>query len=249
MSPPLPPSALARRVLLAAGLGTALSLMGDAALYAVLPTHTAEAGVALASVGLLLSANRWVRLLTNAWAGQAYDRWPRRRLFVPALLLGAASTAVYALTTGFWPLLGARLLWGLAWSGIWVGGNTLILDVAAPEARGRLIGLYQLCFYLGTTLAAPLGGLLTDTLGFHPALGVAAVITGFGALAAGVLLPETRPCALRPGQPCSCTVSTASCWPASCRPRWRCWSSSGSARCRLAGLSCRWPQSAGPCSA
>ena len=39
-----------RQALAAIGLGTALSLLGDAALYAVLPSHTAEAGVALASV-------------------------------------------------------------------------------------------------------------------------------------------------------------------------------------------------------
>ena len=34
------------RVLFPLGLGTALSLVGDTTLYAVLPTHTAEAGVA-----------------------------------------------------------------------------------------------------------------------------------------------------------------------------------------------------------
>jgi len=180
------------RVLVPVGLGTALSLMGDAALYTVLPTHTTEAGVALASVGLLLSANRWVRLLTNTWAGLAYDRWPRRWLFVPALGLGALSTLLYAVAHGFWPLLAARLLWGLAWSGIWVGGNLISLDAAAPEDRGRLIGLYQLCFYLGTTLAAPLGGLLTDGLGYHRALAVAAALTGLGAFGALVFLPETR---------------------------------------------------------
>ena len=47
------------------GLGTALSLMGDATLYTVLPTHTAEAGIPLSSVGIMLGINRAVRILLN----------------------------------------------------------------------------------------------------------------------------------------------------------------------------------------
>lgn len=116
-----------RQVLFPLGLGTALSLMGDGTLYTVLPTHTADAGIALSSVGIILGVNRAVRLLLNGPAGLAYDRFPRRWLFVPALFIGAISTAVYAATHGFWPLLVGRLLWGLAWSGIWVGGATVIL--------------------------------------------------------------------------------------------------------------------------
>jgi MFS family permease len=180
------------RVLLPIGFGTALSLMGDTALYAVLPTQAAAAGVSLASVGILLSANRWIRLFLNGPAGLAYDRWPRRRLFVPALFCGALSTALYALTYGFWPLLAARLLWGLAWAGIWVGGNTMILDVTTPADRGRWTGLYQLSFYLGSTLGFPTGGLLTDKLGYHRALWVAAGVSVLGALVALFFLPETR---------------------------------------------------------
>ncbi len=182
----------ARRALLAIGLGTAFSLMGDAALYAVLPTHTADAGITLVSVGVILSANRWIRLLLNGPAGLAYDRWPRRRFFVPALFLGALSTALYAATTGFWPLLAGRLLWGLAWSGIWVGGNTIILDVTTLENRGRWTGLYQLSFYLGGTLGFQSGGLLTDWLGYHNGLFVAAGVTLLGAVFALLFLPETR---------------------------------------------------------
>lgn len=181
-----------RRVLAALGVGTALSLMGDAALYTVLPTHTAEAGVALASVGLLLSANRWVRLVLNNVAGFAYDRWPRRWFFVGALFLGALSTALYAFTPGFWPLLAGRLLWGLAWSGIWVGGNTILLDVATPEDRGRWTGLYQFSFYFGSALGTASGGALTDGMGYHRALMVATAVTLLGALFALALLPETR---------------------------------------------------------
>lgn len=181
-----------RKVLFPLGLGTALSLMGDGALYTVLPTHTAEAGIALSSVGIILGVNRAVRLFLNGPAGLAYDRWSRRRLFVPALFIGALSTAVYAATRGFWPMLIGRLLWGLAWSGIWVGGATVILDVTTAQDRGRWTGLYQTWFFLGAALSTLAGGLLTDWLGYGATMWIGAAVTAVGGVAALILLPETR---------------------------------------------------------
>ncbi|MBN1641957.1 MAG: MFS transporter [Anaerolineae bacterium] len=180
------------RVLLPLGLGTALSLMGDATLYTVLPTHTVEAGITLTGVGILLSVNRAIRLFLNGPAGLAYDRWSHRALFISSLWVGALSTALYALTRGFWPLFAARLLWGLAWSGIQVGGAAMVLDVAGAQRRGRWTGLYQTWFYLGGAVGALGGGLLTDWLGYATTMWVGAALTGIGALAAWLLLPETR---------------------------------------------------------
>ena len=188
-----------RQVLFPLGLGTALSLMGDGTLYTVLPTHTAEAGIALSSVGIILGVNRAVRLFLNGPAGLAYDRWPRRRLFVPALFIGALSTAVYAATRGFWPMLIGRLLWGLAWSGIWVGGATIIMDVTTGRDRGRWTGLYQTWFFLGAALSALAGGLLTDWLGYSATMWFGAAVTGVGGVIALILLPETRRARPNPG--------------------------------------------------
>jgi MFS family permease len=146
----------------------------------------------MTSVGVILSANRFIRLALNGPAGIAYDRWQRRPLFVSALFIGALSTAIYGFTQGFWPLLLGRLLWGLAWSGIWVGGNTIVLDITRDDTRGRWVGLYQLAFFSGTSGGAMLGGILTDWLGYHTTMIVNASLTLLGALTALVLLPETR---------------------------------------------------------
>jgi MFS family permease len=163
-------------------------------LYAVLPTHAAQVGVTLGSVGVLLGVNRAARIVLNGPAGLAYDRWPRRRLFVPALFVGAFSTAVYAATRGFWPLFVGRVLWGLAWSGIWVGGATVVLDVTTDHDRGRWTGLYQTWFFLGAALGAFVGGLLTDRVGYTATMWIGAGLTALGGLVALLLLPETRAC-------------------------------------------------------
>jgi MFS family permease len=166
--------------------------MGDATLYTVLPTHTAEAGITLAAVGIILSANRFIRLFLNGPTGILYDRSRRRRLFVPALFIGALSTAIYAAWDGFWPLMAGRLIWGLAWSLIWVGGATIILDVTTDGDRGRWTGLYQTWFFLGAAIGAFAGGFLTDRIGYSAALWIGAGVTTLGGVVALIYLPETR---------------------------------------------------------
>ncbi len=169
----------AQRIVLVLGIGTAISLRGDSTLYTVLPRLdiAAEAGVTLAMVGVLLGANRVIRLLTNGLAGVLYDRWPRRPLLIASLFAGALSTLIFAIARGPAPLLASRFLWGAAWSGIWVGGNAAVLDVALPRNRGRLSGQYQMWFFLGTGGAALIGGVLTDLIGFRQALLAGAIMT------------------------------------------------------------------------
>ncbi len=177
------------------GLGTAVSLLGDSTLYTVLPRPeiAEQAGVTLAAVGVLLGANRAVRLLTNGVAGLLYDRYPRRGLLVGALGIGALSTVLLAVGRGFLPLLIARLLWGAAWSGIWVGSNAVVLDMTGPGNRGRVIGQYQLWYFLGGGATALAGGLLTDALGYHNGLLVSAGVTAVLALLWLVYLPRSGP--------------------------------------------------------
>lgn len=183
------------RVLVPLGVGTALSLLGDATLYTVLPNPeiAAQAGVTLTLVGLLLGINRIVRLIFNPIAGVLYDRLPRRGLLIGSLCFGAISTAMYAAGTGFVPLLIGRILWGAAWSGIWIGGNTVVLDISDEHNRGFLSGQYQTWFFLGVGICAFLGGIFTDALGFQGGLWLSAILSALAALMWFIFLPETRP--------------------------------------------------------
>ena len=174
------------------GLGVAISLLGDLTLYVVLPTHTKEAGIVLANVGLMLSANRLIRILINGPLGVLIERIPRRRIAVPSLFFGAISSLLYTVP-GFWPLLIGRLLWGTAWAGIWLSASTMALDLSTFANRGRFVGRLQMWFFLGSGGAALAGGALTDWLGYHAALRVCSGITFSAALLWLLLLPETQP--------------------------------------------------------
>lgn len=189
------PSPSPRRVLIPLGLGTAISLLGDSTLYTVLPQASiaASAGVTLTMVGILLGVNRLIRLLSNPIAGSLYDRLPTRKLMIASLLIGFISTTLYAIGRGFEIFLLGRVLWGIAWSGIWIGGNTIVLDIANDENRGRLSGRYQMWFFAGIGASALLGGLFTDVFGFHGGLLISSALTGMALLMWILYLPETKP--------------------------------------------------------
>lgn len=160
-------------------------------MYTVLPSHYSAVGITLASVGVLLSVNRFIRVFLNGPVGILTDRWPRRWVFVPAVFFGGISTAVYALSGSFWPLMAGRLIWGLAWAGIWVSGNAIVLDISSDQNRGMFIGRYQIAFFLGAAAGAVLGGFLTDIFGYRWAMASASVLTLLGATIALLFLPET----------------------------------------------------------
>jgi MFS family permease len=180
-------------LLLPLGTAMALSLTGDLTMYAVLANQIDVVGIGLGVVGLLLGVNRMIRIPGNLVAGVLYDRSRRRPLFLVGLSLGIVSTLSYGLVRGFWPLLFGRILWGIAWSLINVGGYTMILDRSTRADRGRMTGLYQMAFMLGLTLSPILGGVLTDALGFRQAVRICALVSSAGLVVALVALQETRP--------------------------------------------------------
>jgi len=176
------------------GIGTAISLLGDATLYTVLPHPdiSAQLGITLSMVGLLLGANRAVRLVLNGPVGVLYDRLPRRGLLIASLTLGACASVFYALGHGFWPLLMGRVFWGLAWSLLWVGGNSVVLDVSTEENRGRNSGIYQMWFFIGIASSSFIGALLTDMFGFQNGQWISMATIALMAIVWYFFLPETR---------------------------------------------------------
>jgi len=175
------------------GTATAFSLLGDQVLYAVLPVYYDSLHLTPIQVGILLSANRWIRLLTNELAHRASTPGRERPLFLGAFVLGVMTTLAYALTTHFWLLLAARLAWGLAWSFIRHIGVQNIMSGVAGERVGRTMGMYN-GFSRAGSVAGLLGGaVLVDLFGFSAGVMMLAVVSLVSLpLAVAGLRPEAR---------------------------------------------------------
>ena len=107
---------------IAVALAVAATLLGDSMLYAVMPSQPEAWALSVPAVGILLSANRLVRLLTNSVAAVAFERFGSRAPFTFALALSVVVTLTYGWATAFVVLLIARLAWGTCWSLLRLGG-------------------------------------------------------------------------------------------------------------------------------
>ncbi len=152
-------------------------MLGDQVLYAVLPVIYEDLGLVALEVGILLSANRWIRLLTNELAHRTAHKASPNLLLTSSLLLGAATTAAYYFTASFVVLLAARLLWGFSWSYIrHVGVGSILSSVEGHEV-GQTMGWYNGISRAGSVAGLFGGALLVDVLGFHAAILILAAIS------------------------------------------------------------------------
>ncbi len=173
------------------GGATAFSLLGDQALYAILPTYYQEMGLLPIQVGILLAANRFVRVFINHGVERFCYRYSPNWLLGGALAGGAVLSAVYALLPLFSVLLVARLLWGVSWSFIRQIGITTVVDSVETGHLGRSMGLYKVLTRIGSVSGNFIGALGHDLIGFTGTLLVFALVSGLavplGPLARGAL--------------------------------------------------------------
>nr|MQY76752.1 MFS transporter [Spirochaeta sp.] len=146
----------------------ALSLLGDALLYGVLPARPGEFNVLVWQIGILLGANRLIRLLTNELAGRMVDRLGSEKPLIAAVIIGASITISYGLCRNFWCLLAARILWGGCWSILRVEGYLAALNLATDRNRGKIIAIYQAITRSGAGGGVLIGGFLCDLVGIKP---------------------------------------------------------------------------------
>jgi predicted MFS family arabinose efflux permease len=159
------------------GAAVGLSLFGDMAMYVILPIHYLELGLTAIQVGILLSANRWVRLVTNQVAERMLQRYSSKVLFPGALVLGSALAAAYSTTPGFVILLLLRMVWGLCWSFIRHTGVMTTIGIAGSRRAGRLMGVYVALLQAGFVAGTFVAGLFFDGTGFRTTFLLAAAMS------------------------------------------------------------------------
>ncbi|MCI3919113.1 MFS transporter [Paenibacillus sp. TRM 82003] len=168
-----------RQAVIRVALGTAVCLMGNAVMYILLPIYWQQFGLdSLWQAGVLLAANRFVRLPAAPFLSMLYRRLPHRGLLAAAAVLAALTTFSYGWLYGFWPLLAMRALWGIAYGMLRLGGQVTVLRASTPANRGYLIGTYNGLWGIGHLAGTLLGGLAADLFGIQ------ATTFGFALIAA-----------------------------------------------------------------
>lgn len=141
----------------------ALTLPGDTLLYLLLPMFAPQFGVSVAEAGVLLAANRLVRIVGYGWVARFYARRGDRPTDLLAVAAAAVSTVGYATLSGLWLLLPMRLLWGLSFAALNI--STQAMATADMQGAAKRNGRSRAIIALGPTLALPLGAVLAEAWG------------------------------------------------------------------------------------
>jgi MFS family permease len=112
------------------------------------------------SVGIVVGSYAITGLLLRPFAGRLADHRGRK----PTVLLGSVLVAIggfmYLLPLGVPGLIAARLVLGAGEGTVFTASSAWVVDLAPPERRGRVIGLYGLSVWAGLSIGPLLGELI-----------------------------------------------------------------------------------------
>lgn len=164
--------------------------LGDAILYPVLPIYGKELGFSVFFIGILLSINRFVRIIANTPIANWVHRIGIRKMLIITATLATLTTFIYGLKLGLISFLIARFFWGLSYSGLKI--STLSYASQAKEKFGLALGLLQSIKSLGALFVLWFGPIVINKFGIQNGLFSIALISLLGILLA-YSLPKIEP--------------------------------------------------------
>jgi MFS family permease len=188
-----------RRVVFGLVAGVFAGGVGGGVAFPTLPALGGVLGISPLVVGVILSVNRFTRLLMNAPAGAILDRRGTRRPMVAgfALMAFAPFGYVLGLNAGAIPLATpatifvlSRIVWGVGSAFVFVGAFSTVTHVTTPANRGKWVGYMRGGQSLGFPTGLVVGGLVTDAYGYEAAFLVAGGAGVAAAVVAAAVLPD-----------------------------------------------------------
>ncbi len=177
-----------------------LALIGDALIYAVLPVYAEDFGLTLPWVGVMLSANRFVRVFAYGVIARMTSAIGVRRMCVAGAVLATISTALYGFGQGPAILLAARIMWGLTYAALLL--VTLAYSVEYRAQVGVRVGVGRAIQRLGPIAALLIGAWFVGLFGPNTAFVILAVPTAL-AIPIALTLPKRHSEAAQRDRPSS----------------------------------------------
>jgi len=163
-----------------------------------LPLYAIKTGLTAYEIGIFLSAQVITLALTKPVMGKFSDKHGRKPQIIVGSFIGAFSIAGLSLASGFFPLMGVSILFGLSQSIVTSATAAYIADLSKGESRGSAMGLLGSVMDIGHTMGPLVSGVIATWLGFGMSFIGAGVILGLGALIFLILVSRSPVPAVRP---------------------------------------------------
>jgi MFS family permease len=168
-----------------------VDMLGFGIVIPVLPFYALELGATPVQVTLLIASFSAMQMAATPVWGRVSDRRGRRPLLIAGLFASAVSYLIFGLATSLLLLFVSRLAAGAAGGTISVA-HAYIADTTKADQRAHGMGLIGAAAGLGVMLGPVIGGLFSQLSMGAPGF-VAAGLCALNAVAALLLLPESRP--------------------------------------------------------
>jgi predicted MFS family arabinose efflux permease len=147
---------------------TLVAVMGVSSLTPAFPAIARALDVSSRQVGLLISVFTVPGVILAPVLGVLADRWGRKRVLVPSLLLFALAGASCAFARDFQVLLGLRLLQGVGAGALSALNMTILSDLFTGHARTTAMGYNSSVLSVGTASYPAIGGALAGVAWYLP---------------------------------------------------------------------------------
>jgi MFS family permease len=186
-----------RSIALALASGTLLAGVAGGIAFPILPIVGLRLGLSLTFIGIILAANRAMRVVSSPFVGIVTDRFGGRRILLLGLVLQIVVMGLYALgivthRAGAFFLAG-RLLHGPGSACVFVAAQALALHAGGASHKGSAAGTVRASIVLGVPVGLLVGGLLSDAVGDAATFVLAAGAVVVALAAAWVTVPDIRP--------------------------------------------------------
>jgi EmrB/QacA subfamily drug resistance transporter len=185
-------------------LGAIMSILDITVVNVALPTFQSVFGtgpdhqIAYSTVAWTVTAYTLALATVIPLTGWAADRFGTKRLYILAVVLFTAGSALCASASSIGMLIGFRVLQGLGGGMLMPLGMTIMTRAAGPQRMGRLMAILGVPMLLGPIGGPILGGWLIENASWHwiflinVPIGIAAVVYAWWALPGDRPQPSER---------------------------------------------------------
>jgi predicted MFS family arabinose efflux permease len=145
---------------------------------AILPNIANDLSVSVPAAGQLMTIFALTYAVSSPILTALTGSFDRRKLLIIAMAAFALANIVAAFASGYWALVGARVLLALS-AGLYVpGASALASALVPPERRGRALAIVMGGMSLAVALGVPLGAVIGSMFGWRMTfVGVAGLAT------------------------------------------------------------------------
>ncbi len=159
----------------------ALTLPADTVMYLLLPLYAPAFGVTLAEAGLLLAANRLVRIVGYGAVVRFYNEHGSRRSCTIAVGMSIVAALGYTMLSGLLALIVMRFVWGIAFA--FMNIATQATATAEGEGAAERSGRSRAVIAFGPMVALPLAAIAAAQFGPRPVFLVLALLSALAFVA------------------------------------------------------------------